>query len=436
MEKHMRWMIVGCLVIGLLLPSAAFSAEKSQADKVIMTITVADPIGPGVAEFIEDAIHHASDSKAAALIILLDTPGGAVESMRQIVQAMYASSVPVVVYVWPSGARAASAGVMITMAADVAAMAPYTNIGAAHPVGPTGSDLGKTMNEKVLNDLLAFTKGIAERRHRNVEWAEKAVRKSVSVTAEEALKLNVIDLMANDLNDLVSKLDGRNIPGKATLRLKGARIVALKPDLRTRILKGISDPSIAYILFLIGLAGLYFELSSPGAIFPGVIGGIALILAFFAFQTLPVNIAGILLILLSVVFFILEIKVTSYGMLIVAGIVSLILGSLMLFKGAGPEFQVAWGVLVPTVVVISGFFIGVVSLVVRAHTRLPLTGAEGLIGEVGVVKASDGRIGKVMVHGELWQAKFDQPVTVGDAVKVLTVDRLIVTAKKLDASIR
>jgi len=415
----------------MVLPNAAVSAETN-AEKVVMTVSVADPIGPGVTEFIEDSIKKASDGNAAALIILLDTPGGAVESMRLIVQAMYASLVPVVVYVWPSGARAASAGVMITMAADIAAMAPGTNIGAAHPVGAGGEEMGQSMNEKVLNDMVAFTKGIAKRRGRNAEWAEKAVRESVSVTAEEALKLNVIDLVAKDLEDLIAKVDGREIQGKQKLQLKGARIVEIEPNLRTRILKVISNPNIAYLLFMIGLAGLYFELSNPGAIFPGVIGAIALILAFFSFQTLPVNIAGILLILLSAILFILEIKVTSFGMLSVAGIITMVLGSLMLFKGAGPQFQVAWSVLIPTVLAFSGFFIAVVSLVVRAHHHNPYTGAEGLIGEIGVVKASDGQRGKVLVHGELWQARFKEPAAVGDSVEVEAVDRLLVTVKKVN----
>jgi len=334
-----------------------------------------------------------------------------------------------VVYVSPSGARAASAGVMITMAADIAVMAPGTNIGAAHPVTADGKDMDKSMTEKVLNDMVAFTKGIAQRRGRNAEWAEKAVRESVSITADEALKNNVIDLVAKDLDDLIAQIKGRKIQGKGKLALENARIEEIVPNLRTKILKLISDPNIAYILFMIGLAGLYFELSSPGAIFPGVVGAIALILAFFSFQTLPVNIAGILLILLSVVFFILEIKVTSFGMLSVAGVVSMVLGSLMLFKGAGPEFQVAWRVMIPTVVLISGFFVGVVTLVVRAYVHRPFTGSEGLVGEIGVVKQALGLEGKVLVHGELWQARFGEPCAEGAKVVVERVDGLVVFVK-------
>ncbi len=425
-----RWILCS-LALVLVGSPPAFAEEVEKPAPVIMTVTVKDPIGPSVAEFLEDALEKASRERAACLIILLDTPGGAVESMRKIVQAIYACEVPVVVYVSPSGARAASAGVMITMAADIAAMAPGTNIGAAHPVGAGGQELDKSMTEKVLNDMVAFTKGIAQRRGRNVEWAEKAVRESVSVTAEEALKENIIDLVAKDLNELIAKLDGRKVQGKGKLALAGARVEKIEPNLRTKILKVISDPNIAYILFMIGLAGLYFELSNPGAVFPGVIGAIALILAFFSFQTLPVNIAGILLILLSVIFFILEIKVTSFGMLSVAGVLSLVLGSLMLFKGAGPEFQVAWRVMIPTVILISGFFVTVVTLVVRAHVHRPHTGSEGLVGEIGVVKQARGLEGKVLVHGELWQARFSEPFAVGAKVVVERVDRLVVVVRSL-----
>lgn len=429
----MRWIAL-CItaLILLMLPTLGGALEETDRGR-IMTIHVADPIGPGVAEFIEDAIQTASTQQAACLVILLDTPGGSVEAMRQIVQAIYGSLVPVVVYVSPSGARAASAGVMITMAADIAAMAPGTNIGAAHPVGAGGQGLDETMAEKVVSDLVAFTKGIAQRRDRNAEWAEKAVRESVSATADEALELNVIDLVATDLDDLIAQLQGREVSDKGVvLELEGLQVVEIEPNLRTRILKIISDPNIAYILFMIGLAGLYFELSNPGGIFPGVVGAIALILAFFAFQTLPVNIAGILLILLSAVLFILEIKVTSYGMLSVAGVISMLLGSMMLFKGAGPEFQVAWRVMIPTVAAISGFFIMAVTLVVRAHVRRPYTGSEGLVDEVGLVKQVNGAEGKVQVHGELWRARFDGPVQPGDKVRVTAVEGLVLTARTAD----
>ncbi|MDA8138730.1 MAG: nodulation protein NfeD [Desulfobacteraceae bacterium] len=441
----MRRMALWLLSLIMLFPMVAQAAKKDvgaketpelqakEEGKPIMIITAADTIGTGLAEFLSDNLQEASQRRAAAVIIKLDTPGGAVESMRKIVQAIYACEVPVVVYVAPSGARAASAGVMITMAADIAAMAPETNIGAAHPVS-MGCDKepDKVMNEKITNDMVAFAKGVAKRRGRNEAWIEKAVRESVSITANEAVELKVVDLIAKDMDDLINQIDGREVPGKGKLALKGRPRIEIEPSLRIKILKLISDPNIAYILMMIGLAGLYFELSQPGAVLPGVIGAISLILAFFAFQTLPVNVAGILLILLSVIFFILEIKVASYGMLSVAGVLSLVLGSMMLFKGAGSEFQIAWRVLIPTVVLVSGFFIGMVALVVRAHVRRPHTGADGLVGEIGLVKVCQGLEGKVLVHGELWQARFKESVAVGTKVRIEAVDGLVVVVKQVN----
>jgi len=413
--------------IGLIGLLCFFAAGWVQADpKPIYTVTIADTIGPGVAEFLEDALDQASQNDAACIIIALDTPGGAVESMRRIVQAIYTCTAPVVVYVSPDGARAASAGVMITMAADIAAMAPGTNIGAAHPVSLGGGDMNDTMAEKAINDLVAFSKGIAVRRGRNAAWVEKAIRESVSITAQEALTLNVIDLLASDTDDLINQINGRSVSQKGVLDLDKALKMPIKQGIRTRILKTISDPNIAYILLLIGLAGLYFELSHPGAIFPGVVGGICLILAFYALQHLPVNTTGILLILLAIVLFIMEIKITSYGLLSVAGVITLMLGTLMLFKGAGPQYRIAWRVIVPTVALISVFFISIAWLVVRAQVHRPMTGADGLVGETGVVKQIDGLEGKVVVHGELWRAEFAQPVSVGDKVVVQAVDQLVV----------
>lgn len=419
---------VRLLAFFLVLWICGYPGGNAVADKnEVLTIRIADAISPGVTEFVVDALERASSTNAACIIIELDTPGGLVESTRIMVQAIYACQVPVIVYVTPSGARAASAGVMITMAADIAVMTPGTHIGAAHPVGAGGKDIGETMGEKALNDTVAFAKGIAQRRGRNEAWAEKAVRESASITADEALKKNVIDLLAKDRDELIRKLSGREVQDKGTLQLENVRITPIKQSLRTKVLKTISDPNIAYILLMIGLAGLYFELSHPGAVLPGVIGGIALILAFFSLQTLPVNAAGILLILLAIVFFILELKVASYGMLSVAGILSLVLGSLMLFKGAGPQFQLAWKVFVPTILMISGFFVTLAYLVVRAHVHKPWTGADGLIDEIGVVKQVEGQRGKIQVHGELWQAVFTEPIAEGEQVQVKAVENLVVT---------
>ncbi|MEJ2040384.1 MAG: nodulation protein NfeD [Desulfosarcinaceae bacterium] len=423
----MRYLILPLLILGLLL--CALPATALARD--VHVIKVSDPIGPAVAEFIGDAAEKATEADAAALIIELDTPGGLGESMRRIVQAIYACQVPVVVYVTPSGARAASAGVMITMAADIAAMAPGTSIGAAHPVGAGGKEIEGTMAKKVTNDMVSFIKGIARRRGRNAAWAEKAVRESVSLTAEEALKENVIDTVATNLDDLFAKINGRVIEGKGKLELDKNHIKFIKENLRTRVLKAISDPNIAYILLMIGLAGLYFELSNPGVVFPGVVGAIALILAFYSMQTLPFNITGILLILLAVIFFILELKITSHGLLSFAGLLTLVLGSMMLFKGAGPAYRLAWQVVLPTVLTVSGFFVVLTTLVVRAHARQPHTGAEGLVGETGIVRKIRGGQGKVMVHGELWQAEFQEEAKVGDKVRVVEVRNLVVIVERV-----
>ena len=400
----------------------------------IYIIKVSDAISPGVAEFVKDGIETAEKDGAACLIIELDTPGGLAESMRRIIQSILGSKVPVVVFVSPSGARAASAGVMITMAADIAAMAPGTNIGAAHPVGAGGKDISGKMSEKVINDMVAHAKSVAEERGRNAKWVEEAIRESVSVTETEALKDNIIDLIAEDTDDLIQQLNGREIKEKGVLKLDKSERVIVEPTLRTKILKTISDPNIAYILLMIGLAGLYFELSHPGAIFPGVIGGIALVLAFFALQTLPVNYAGILLIVLAIIFFIMEMKITSYGLLSVAGIISLLLGSLMMFKGTGPDLKLSWRVLLPTLILVSGFFVFVAGLVFRAQISKPKTGLKGLVGEIGIVKKALAPEGKVFVHGELWNARSDKTVEEDTKVRIVNVVNLMLEVEPADES--
>jgi membrane-bound serine protease (ClpP class) len=421
------------LIVALLpffVPPLIYAAGAAKGD--IYIVKVADAISPGIAEFIDNSIARAESEEAACVIIELDTPGGLAESMRMIVQSILGSTVPVVVYVYPSGARAASAGVMITMAADVAAMAPGTNIGAAHPVGAGGGEIGGTMSEKVLNDMVAQAKSVAEKRGRNQKWVEQAIRESVSITDTEALKENVIDLIAKNTDDLIRQLNGRKIPGKGILHLDNARKVIINPGLRTQILKTISNPNIAYILLMIGLAGLYFELSHPGAIFPGVIGGISLVLAFFAMQTLPVNYAGILLIILAIIFFIMEMKISSYGLLSVAGFISLLLGSLMLFKGTGPASKLSLTVLLPTLILISGFFTFVAGLVFRAQISKPRTGGAGLVGEVGIVKKALTPEGKVFVHGELWQAKAQKEIGENVKVRVVNVENLMLEVEPHD----
>jgi membrane-bound serine protease (ClpP class) len=426
--KNKKLLIV--ILALVLLGAHVVAAETSD----IYIIRIADAISPGTSEFIKSGIKTAEDNGAACIIIELDTPGGLAESMRQIVQKILASRVPVVVFVSPSGARAASAGVMITMAADVAAMAPGTNIGAAHPVGAGGQDIDGKMSEKVINDMVAQAKSVAEKRGRNADWVEDAIRESVSVTETEALKENIIDLIAQDTEDLIRQLNGREIKDRGTLKLDQVNKIVLEETLRSKILRTISNPNIAYILMMVGLAGLYFELSHPGAIFPGVIGGIALILAFFAMQTLPVNYAGILLIVLAIIFFIMEMKITSYGLLSIAGIVSLLLGSMMLFEGDSPEMQLSLQVLLPTIILISGFFVGVASLVFRAQVSKPATGAGGLVGEIGIVKKALSPEGKVFVHGELWHARAKEPLDENVKVRVVKVVNLILEVESVDES--
>ncbi|HOF04191.1 MAG TPA: nodulation protein NfeD [Syntrophales bacterium] len=420
----------GCLMTAvallalLLAKSAALSATPPP---VFNQLTVNGAITPPMAEYILQNITEAGKEGAEGLIILLDTPGGLDLAMRDIAKGILNAPLPVLVYVYPSGARAASAGVIITVAAHVAAMAPGTNIGAAHPVGLGGGTGDKTMMEKVANDAAAYVRSIAKIRGRNEEWVEKAVRKSASVTAEEALKNNVIDCIATDIRHLLTQVEGKQVlvgERKRALKTAGAILNERKMGHRQRILTALSDPNIAYILFLLGLAGLYFEFSHPGAILPGVVGGISLILAFFAMQTLPVNYAAVLLILFGIILFIAEIKVVSHGILTVGGITSLAVGSLMLFDSPDPALRVSLEVLIPTLTVISLFFVGVIYLVVKAQVRRKHTGREGMIGAEGrAVTNIDGE-GKVMVKGEYWAAYSDEPLEEGTKITVVGMEGL------------
>lgn len=428
----------GKVLIGLLfaLSLFAFTTDAPSDTGHLNLIEVKDSINPGTEEFIRYAIGRSEEDSAECLVILLDTPGGLMTSMRGIVQAILNASVPVVVYVYPSGAQAASAGVLITVAGDVAAMAPGTNIGAAHPVTGSGGDVPSTMNEKVVNDMLAFSRSIAAQRGRNAEWLEKAVKESVSVTAEEAFRLNVVDFVADDIPALMKKLNGWEVERKGqrkALRTEGVERRWLQPGVQHKVLRGISNPNIAYILLMIGLAGLYFELSQPGVVVPGVIGGISLILALYALQTLPVNYAGILFILLAVLFFILEIKMISHGLLSFAGVLSLTLGSIMLFRSPGSTMHVALSVLIPTVATVSAFFIAVATLAFNAQRRKPQTGAEVMIGLVGEAATDLSPQGKVFVYGELWNAEADGFIGAGEKVEVVSVNNLKLKVKRIGA---
>jgi len=414
----------------LLLSLFAFSCvlAKDAAPPVFDLVAVNAAITPPAAEYVEKCIVEAKRSNAAGIIIRMDTPGGLDTAMRDIAKSILNAPLPVVVYVAPPGARAASAGVIIVVSAHVAAMSPGTNIGAAHPVGiGIGGKMDKTMSRKVENDAVAYVQGIAKKRGRNEAWVEKAVRKSESITAEEAFRLNVIDIVAADIPSLLKQIDGRKVDvngRECTISTVGAVVREKTMGARDRILAALGNPNIAYILFLIGLAGLYFEFSTPGAILPGVVGGISLILAFFAMQTLSINYAGIALIIFALILFIAEIKIVSHGILSIGGVIALLLGSLLLFNVAGSSLRVSWGVLIPAVAVTSLFFMVVVGMAIRVQLRPGQGGSEGMTGQEGGAVSDIFHEGRVIVAGEYWNAGSDVPISAGSNVRVVGVEHL------------
>jgi membrane-bound serine protease (ClpP class) len=428
-----RWIAVFMLCIFFGTYGSAWGAEKQP---VFDVVTVDATITPPIAEYLLQSIQESSGRSSDGLIILLDTPGGLDSSMREIAKGILNAPLPVIVFVHPAGARAASAGVIITIAAHVAAMTPGTNIGAAHPVGiGIGGQMDKTMAEKVEKDAVAYVKGIAKKRGRNEEWAANSVLKSESITAEEALRLGVIDVVASDVHQLLVQLDNRRVEtskGERILKTRNALIRQKDMGMRLRILSVVSNPNIAYILLLVGLAGLYFEFANPGVILPGVIGGMSLILAFFALQTLPVNYAGVLLILFAVILFIAEIKIISHGLLTVGGIVSLVMGSLLLYDSSEPAMRVSLQVLVPTVTILSLFFAAVISLVVKAQLRRKHTGKEGMEGVEGVTVTEVSEQGKVLIKGEYWNAVSDRRIEEGKRIRVKTVEGLTLNVEEID----
>jgi len=403
----------------------------------ILKITVDAPIHPISAEYIVRSIDRADRESASLLILVLNTPGGLDSSMREIIEKIVNARTPVAAYVAPSGARSASAGFFIAVACDIFAMAPGTNTGAAHPVGIsiTGQSMDKTMEEKVTQDAASYIKTLAANRGRNVQMAEDAVRKSLSYTEEESLKGGLIDLVAKTDQDIIDAFDGKKIRRfkgeEATLSLKKEPVVPVPMTFRQNFLLTISNPNLAYILLMIGLLGLYFEFANPGAILPGVLGGICLLLAIFSFQILPINYVGLMLIILAVILFVLEVKVHSYGMLSVGGIAAMIIGSMMLINSPIPELRPSLRFIIPVALGISLILISLVTLVVRAHARKSFTGKEGMIGEVGTARTDLSPSGKVFVHGEIWEAEATEPVAKGEKVKVVAVlDTLKVRVRK------
>jgi membrane-bound serine protease (ClpP class) len=396
-------------------------------------ITLEGVISPVTLRLVETALARARSDGAQALMIQLDTPGGLERSMRAIAQRLLNADLPVIVYVAPTGARAASAGVFITMAAHVAAMAPATNIGAAHPVA-LGGGADKESLKKIENDSAAFIRTIALERGRNADWAEKAVRQSVSITEREAVRLKVIDLVADSVPDLLGKIDGQTVKttrGPATFSTRDAVARPIEIGFRDRFLNVITDPNVAYVLMMLGMLGLFFELSNPGVILPGVIGGISLILAFFAFQSLPINYAGLLLILFGIVLLVAEIKIVSHGVLALGGIVSMALGSLMLFDAPEIGFRLSWWVIAPTVGATAGLFVFVVTVGMRALVRRPMLGASGMIGRSAVARGALDREGQVTVGGEIWRAVAEgEAIADGAPVRVIGVEGLTLKVVK------
>ncbi|MFC2003303.1 nodulation protein NfeD [Chloroflexota bacterium] len=425
------------LLLGLLICSA-IATQVQAANSSIYVLRVEGTINPVLVDYIERGIDQAEEDNAAACIIQLDTPGGLDTAMRDIVKEIVNAKIPVVVYVSPSGARAASAGVFITIAAHVAVMAPNTSIGAAHPVsiGAEGEQqVSETMEEKVVNDAAAYIRSLAQAHERNMEWAEKAVRESVSATEQEALELNVIDMVAPTLNDLISQLDGREVAlldgSVVTMNTQRATIKDVNMSTIEDFLYTIADPNIAYILLSLAMLGIFVEISNPGLIFPGVVGGICGILAFFSLGMLPVNYAGVLLIVLAFALFVGEVLTTTFGLFTVGGVTSLVIGSLILFKGGTTLFQVDPWLIAIVTIFMGALFALVINRVIHAHRRQATTGREELIGKTAVVKVALEPEGTIFFKGERWTAVSETgPVKPGEEVIITGIDGLILRVIK------
>ncbi len=397
----------------------------------VYLMTIDGAIGTVTDSRIESAIELADENNAELLVIMLDTPGGFTKPTWSICKSFLNSPVPVCIYIAPSGARAGSAGVYMTYAAHIAAMAHSTNIGAAHPVAGGGQEIDSVMNEKITNDAVAQIKAAAQKRGRNAEWAEKAVRESVSIPDSEALALNVIDVRAKNLDDLFAQIDGKEVDlplGKRKLSLKEPIVEVIEISLVHKILDIITQPDVAFILMSIGGLGIILELYNPGSIFPGVIGAISLILAFYAFQTLPINYAGLALIILAAILFIAEVKIVSHGLLTVGGVISLFLGGLMLIDTVDPSLKISKSVLIGVAA-----FVGVAAffaswLVIKAYKHRPFTGNEGMIGRVGEVRNG----GFIFVEGALWKAESEEPLEAGSKVEIIAANNLLLKVKKLN----
>ena len=421
-------------------PGAGAPEAAAPTDRRVDLIVVDAGINPATADFIHEALLTAARDGAQALIIELDTPGGLLDSTKSIVKALLGAPLPVIVYVAPSGAGATSAGVFVTMAANIAAMAPGRNIGAAHTVGGQGENIGGDMAEKVENFTASLSKTIAHERGRNVEWAEKAVRESVSVTEQEALQLHVIDIVAINREDLLRQAHGREVTVNGavrTLQVAGARIVAKEMRLKQKLLNILANPNLAYLLMMAGLLGLYVEFTNPGVYFPGVAGGICLLLGLTALQVLPINYSGLALIGLGLALLVAELFLPTFGVVGVGGIVAFVIGSLLLFDTEGSTLTLDPRIVYAAAATFAAFWFFVSFLVVRSARTRPALGREGLVGKVGEVRrriAPGGDAGKVFVYGEYWNAVADEPIEVGERVAVLRVDGMQVTVRRAAAA--
>lgn len=432
MKRFFTFLVLAIFTaIACMLPA---SSQQDERKPLINTIRIDGAIEPAVALYVHRGIQTAEQNDAQALIVLLETPGGLDDSMRSIVKDFLASDVPIVVYVWPEGARAASAGAIITLAANIAAMSPSTAIGAAHPVSLGGEQPDETMSKKLENDAAAYARSIAKRRGRNVDVAEQFVRKSISLTEEEAKNKGIIEIIAVNQNNLLKQLDGRRVKtaaGEVVIHTKNARTEPINPSLRERFLHIVVNPNIAYLLMMIAIYGIIFELSNPGLVFPGVVGGIALIMALLSFAVLPVNLAGVLFIVFGIALIITDVFVPGHGILTVGGLIAFVVGSLILFETRSPVFRISVTLIITMTILTGAFFLFAIGAGIRAQKNKIVTGAEGMIGQVVEARTDLDPKGKVFAEGGYWNAVTEgEPIKKGEQVRIVRMHKLLLIVRK------